>query len=534
LAKYDVWGSALKLTRMFARHEQKSVGAKVIRNAVFSGLRLLLLAPLPLVVVPFFLKKLGTSGYGTWAVFLAVSGVTSLADIGLVATLSKHVAELYALKDFRALSRLINTGFALYLLIACLLASILLINSRLLLAILFRGSSVPFGELQVLWHYLTLLIIANILTMMLSSVVIGLQRMDLSAGLTSLNLLSSAGLSLVFLSWNLGLRGILYSYVLTGWFTFCAYVFVLRKLLPEVRLNPSDCRWVEAREILSFSLKTYVTQVAVVIHNQIEKLYLARFVGVVSVGWYDIPSDLAVKLRGIPSLVLVPVMPAAAELNALGDQDRLRNLYFRAHKYLAFIGVPFVLYIAFVSKQFVDLWVGASLSVIAFPLSVLLIVNFVNLMTGPGSLLLVAAGKLKPGLYSAVLGILLNLCLSLFLIRAYGFPGAVVGTSLSLVIASGFFLWMFQRETCGLYSKVMRRAYPKPVACSLSILVVLSILTNSEQPSSWSQLVFHGLAFSVAYFFLLLLLRFFDRFDLAIVEGFVPVHRLARRIIPGA
>jgi O-antigen/teichoic acid export membrane protein len=501
---------------------------------IFGGVRLILLAPLPLIVVPYFLKKLGTSGYGTWAVFLAVSGVTSLADIGLVATLSKHVAEFYALKDFRALSRLINTGFALYLLVAGLLACILLVTTPWLVAILFRGSPVPFGELESLWRYLTLLIVANILVMMLSSVVIGLQRMDLSTGITSFNLLSSAGLSVLFLSWNWGLRGILYSYVSAAWITFFVYVFVLRSLLPSVRLNPADCRWSEAKEILGFSLKTYVTQVAVVIHSQIEKLYLARFVGVTSVTWYDVPSDLAIKLRGIPSLVLTPVMPAAAELNALGDRERLANLYFRAHKYLAFIGVPFVLYIAFVSKRFVELWVGPSLAIIALPLSVLLIVNFINLTTGPGSLILIAAGKLKPGLYSAILGVVLNLGLSLILIRAYGYAGAVVGTSLSLIIASIFFLWIFRRETGGSFSKVMRKAYPKPVSCSLFCLLILSLVTGSTETYSWARLVFQGVAFGIAYVVSLLLLRFFDQFDLAIVEGVVPVHRLARRIILGA
>jgi O-antigen/teichoic acid export membrane protein len=522
----------MTLLSKILKPEQKAVGAKVIRNVIFNGVRLLLLVPLPLIVIPYFLKKLGTSGYGTWAVFLAVNGVTSLADLGLVTTLSKHVAEFYALKDFGALSRIINTGFVLYLVIACLLASIFWVSSPWLLSTLFRSSLVPAGELQVLWRYLLLLIIANILTLMFSSVVLGLQRMDVSTSMTSLNLLTSAGVSILFLSWNWGLRGVLYAYVSAAWITLCAYVYVSRRLLPEIRFNPLDCRWTEAKEILSFSVKTYVTQIAVVIHNQIEKIYLARFVGVVSVGWYDIPSDLAVKLRGIPGLVLAPIMPAAAELQARNDQSRLAVLYYRAHKYLAFIGVPFVLYIVFISKRFVELWVGPSLSVIAVPLSVLLIVNFLNLMTGPGFLILVAGGKLKPGLYSALLGILLNVSLSLLLIRVYGFRGAVIGTSLSLGIASCFFMYLFQQETGGSFSKVMRRAYPKPAACSLVIIAFLSIITHSEQ-SSWNQLVIRGVAFGVAYFALLLLLRFFDGFDLAIVEGFLPIPRVARRIIFG-
>jgi O-antigen/teichoic acid export membrane protein len=484
-------------------------------------------------MIPFFLKKLGTSGYGTWAVFLAISGMTSLADLGLVTALSKHVAEFYALNDSRALSRLINTGFILYLVIACLLAGTLWISSPLLLPTLFRGALLPARELRILWNLLILLVFANALTLLFASVAIGLQRMDLTTGISSLNLMSAAGLSVVFLSLNWGLRGVLFAYVLTAWITLLAYVLLLRRLLPGIKTDVAACRWATAREILGFSVKTYITQVAVVIHNQIEKIYLARFLGVVSVGWYDISSDLALKVRGIPSLVLAPIMPAASELHALRDQSRIAHLYYRSHKYLAFIGVPIVAYSVFISKRFLELWVGSSLSFLAVPLSLLLIVNLINLTTGPGYLILMGSGKLRPGLYSALLGIVLNLLLSLFLIRSYGFGGAIIGTSLSLGISSSYFLLMFKRETLNTFPKVVRKAYLTPVICSLAILTSLGMFTQTER-SSWTKLTGNGVMFGVAYLVVLLLFRFFDTFDLAIVERFVPVPNIARRIIPNA
>ena len=239
-----------------------------------------------------------------------------------------------------------------------------------------------------------------------------------------------------------------------------------------------------AKEIFGFSVKTYVSQVAVVIHNQIEKIYLARFTGVISVGWYDISSDLALfKLRGIPSGSSGPQLcPAASELHALSDRGTLAHLYYRTHKYLALLGVPLVAYIVFASKDFVELWVGPGLSIIAMPLCVLLVVDFINLTTGPGLHILVGGGNLKPGLYSAILGILLNVTLSLFLIRhAYGFGGAVIGTSLSLIVASCFFLYLFRRETGRTLPKVFRIAYLKPMFCAVAGIAALWMLTHSER-----------------------------------------------------
>lgn len=500
---------------------------------IFSALRMFILAPLPFLLIPFFLKKLGPSGYGTWAIFMAANAITSLADLGLVTTLSKHVAELYALKDVRGLSSLLSTGVALCLGIASLLSLVLWVGAPVLISTLFRRSPTPGTELQVLWRYLICIIFANTLIMMFSSVVVGLQRMDLSTALSSLNVLLSAALSVLFLVWNWGLRGVLCGYALAAWITLAISIYAVHRLLPNVQLRPFACRLAVAKEIFSFSVKTYVTQIAVVIHNQIEKIYLATFAGVVFVGWYDISSDLALKLRGIPSLVLAPILPAASELHALSDQARLARLYYNTHKYLAFLGVPLVAYIVFVSKPFAILWLGPTRSIIAVPLCALLIANFVNLTTGPGLQLLVGAGNLRPGLQSAVAGVIVNVIVSFFLIRSYGFQGAIIGTSGSVTLSSTFFLYLFRRETKAKYPKVVRGAYLKPMVCSAVSIGLLWLLTHAEK-SSWSKLALDGAIFASLYLVFLFALQFFDASDLAMAERFVTVPKILRRIIPDA
>jgi O-antigen/teichoic acid export membrane protein len=519
--------------RKLLKPEGISLGAKVTRNVIYTAARSILLAPLPFFLIPYFLKKLGSAGYGTWAVFLAVNGMTSLADFGLVTSISKHVAQYYALKDFRSLGQLISTGLALYLGIAFAVAGVLWASSGVLIAALFRNSVVPRTELVALWKFLILLVFANILTLLLSSIVIGLQRMDLSTGMNSLNLLLSAGLSVALLHQNFALRGILYSYTAAGWVVALLYAYVVWSLLPNVRVAVASCRWRMAKEITSFSLQTYVTQVAVAIHNQIEKFYLARFVGVISVGWYEISSDLALKLRGIPSLVLTPVMPAASELDARGLQQKLMDLYLRAHKYMAFVGIPIMVYVLLVSKRFVALWLGPSLSVVAFPLCILVLVNFFNLTSGPGFLILIGRGKLRPGVNSAVLGIILNLTLSFLLIRLYGFQGAVIGTSVSLCIATAYFLFEFKRETDSSPWELAKVAYLKPMVSSLPAAAALFFFLRFVRVS-WLALFSGGLIFGSVYCLFLLILRFFDSVDLQIVDGVVQIPSFVRRIVPNA
>ena len=509
---------------------QRSLGAKIIRNVLFGGLRYVLVLPIPFVMTPLILHKVGVAGYGTWAVFLAINGLTSLADLGLVGTLSKFVAQYYARRDFTALSRLINSGLSLFLLIDILIATSIWFATPMLAKLLFRGSTVAPAELIVLLRFFLIVIAANILIQLFASVTTGLQRLDLTNVMSAAQTLLSAIFGGILLLQGWGLRGLVYGYMASAVITVLAYLIMVRRLLPMIALNPAGFDATEARHMLGFSLQLYLTQAAVAVHNQVEKVFLAMLVGVDPVGWYDIASDVALKARGSIGFILSPVLPAASELNALGDQSRMRELYHRSHKYLALFGVPAVLYLAAVSHRFVELWLGSALTNVALPLSVLVLVNFLNLATGPGFLILAGCGYMEPGVRSAMLGIILNVVLSFALIYKFGFAGAVLGTSISLLVASGYFVLLFHRHTGYSISRVLVESYLKPVLTSVIILtVIFSIHPSSTM--SWFALAATGLIFGAIYCLVILLSGFFDDYDWTRLESYISVARYARRVV---
>ncbi len=507
---------------------ERPLGTKVIRNVLFGGMRFLV-APIPFVMTPLILHKIGVAGYGTWAVFLAINGLTSLADLGLVGTLSKFVAEYYAKRDFPALARLLNSGLSLFLLLDLVISATLWGASPLLAARLFRGSTVPHTELVVLLRYFLIVVAANILTLLFASVTSGLQRLDLTHTIGACNVLLSAAFGAVLLLRGWGLRGLVYGYIGSGILTIATYIITVRRLLPQVALNPLQLDRAEARKMFAFSLRLYITQAAVAVHNQIEKVFLALLIGVAPVGWYDIASDIALKIRGAIGLILSPLLPAASELSALGDEARTKELYYRAHKYLAFFGVPVVCYVIAISPRFVELWLGPGLKMIALPLSILLVVNFFNLATGPGFMIFAGSGNLRPGIQSAALGIVLNLVLSFALIYKFGFAGAVGGTSASLILASGYFVAVFHNTTGYSISRVLRESYLKPTLCSLLVLA-FALVFHLTQNLSWFGLAEAGFVFGVFYSGVILQSRFFDEYDWRKAELFLPWARYVRRV----
>jgi O-antigen/teichoic acid export membrane protein len=507
----------------------RTLGAKIMRSVVFGGLRYVFIAPIPFVMTPLILRKIGVAGYGTWAVFLAINGLTSLTDLGLMGTLSKFVAEYHARRDFPALTKLLNSGLALFLLLDALIGIVLWTASPLVARRMFHGSTVPTAELIVLLRCFLIVIAANILTQLFASVTTGLQRLDLTNVLSATNVMLSACFAAFLLLRGWGLHGLVYGYIGSSILTVCIYIVIVRNLLPQIVVNPMRFDQTEARKMFGYSLRLYITQAAVAVHNQVEKVFLAMLVGVDPVGWYDIASDVALKVRGSIGFILSPVLPAASELDALGDESRMKELYFRTHKYLALCGVPAVCYGVAASNRFVELWIGPSMRLIALPLAVLLIVNYLNLATGPGFLILAGKGDMAPGIQSAILGVVINFFLSLVLIYKFGFAGAVVGTSVSLTVASGYFIFLFHRRTHYSITRVLRESYLKP-ACSSVLVLALILAVRPMRNASWTGLAAMGVVFGVFYSIAVLLSRFFDGYDWAKIESFIPVVGHLRRI----
>ncbi len=505
------------------------LGRKIVRSVAFGALRYVLLIPVPFVMTPFILHKIGVTGYGTWAVFLAMNSLTSLADLGLVGTLSKFVAEYYAHRNFATLSRLLSSAAALFLLLGCAVAIVVAGMTQLLATAFFRGSYVSHTELVFLLRCFLLVIVANIFVLLLSSITSGLQRLDITYMMSAANILLSAigGGLLLLRGW--GLRGLVYAYAGSALLTVIGYLVIVKKLLPQVRVNPIHFEVSEARQLLGFSLRLYVIQATVGIQNQIDKVLLALLIGVAPVGWFDIASDVALKTRGVIGLILGPILPAASELNALHDERRTQELYYRSHKYLALFGIPVVVCASVFSRRFVELWLGSGMTMIATPLSLLITVFFFNLASGPGFLILAGRGYLKPAIQSCVLGIVINCVLSFGLIYKFGFAGAAIGTSVSIFAAAVFLIWAFHRESGYPFGRLLRESYLKP---ALSSLLVIAPLGAAYPPKtlSWVGLAAAGFAFSALYALVILLSQFFDEYDWTKIESYLPAIRHARRI----
>ena len=506
---------------------ERPIGAKIIRNTASGFFRLIILAPIPFLLTPFLLRHLGTSGFGIWAVLLSFNGLTTLADFGVMGTLTKHVSEHYTRRDYINLNRLINAGIVMFSIIAAVCLLIMNIASGYLILVFFRQSSLPVFQIQQAIRLLSVAIALNLLAFPFASVISGLQRLDLTNLLWGLNALITAMAVAVFVALGKGIPGLVDAILMTSGIMFLLNVVLAWRLLPQLRIRPSLVRTADIKALSVFSFQVYLVQIATTVYFHTEKLLLAHFSGPTPVGWYEIANDLALKLRNAPSLLITPLLPAAAELDARKDDARTSELYYRAHKYLACTGIALFAVVGLMAHRFVDLWLGPGFSPTARALIVLTGVHIANLAAGPALFILIGRGNLGPAVRFALAGMCGTLILSSILISLWGFTGALYGTSISVLGAALYLILMFHRET-GFSKRRLLRIYVQPMLSGFFVVALTACLISVSR-FRWVGMVITTLAVTVVYFVGLLLLGYFDAFDLRILGRFLPVPEVLRR-----
>jgi hypothetical protein len=120
-----------------------------------------------------------------------------------------------------------------------------------------------------------------------------------------------------------------------------------------------------------------------------------------------------------------------------------------------------------------------------------------------------------------------TLILSTVFISLWGFTGALYGTSVSVLSATAYLILMFHQETS--FSRLrLVRIYIQPMVLALCLFVLADYLVPVRR-LHWPGMIATAVALPVVDGVGLLLLRYFDAFDLRIVERLLPVPEVVRR-----
>jgi O-antigen/teichoic acid export membrane protein len=185
------------------------------------------------------------------------------------------------------------------------------------------------------------------------------------------------------------------------------------------------------RRLLAYGLKVQLAEWAQIINFQFDKFVIVRVLGLWPAALYEVSNRSVLALRSIPSSGMDTFLPVATR-HVRGGEDVAaprRMTVLALYGVLLFFAAPLV-----VAPLFLYAWVGEMGYVSRHVFAFLALGATANLLALPLAALAQAAGRPDVQAHAAVASILLNVPLSLALVRVWGVEGAALGSSLAMLL----------------------------------------------------------------------------------------------------
>ncbi len=505
-----------------------SIKNKLIVNTLYNAVGLFWTTAVGIAMIPYMIGHLGAERFGLFIVSTVFLNYLGLLDFGFSASFVKHIAESYAQKDYAQLNDCVNLGLVYYSLYSALAVLISLIFLRFILTF-FHMPADFYGDAVFVFIIALLLFSVNNIFSVFPAICNGLQRMDLTNKIgiaTSFIWIIGA---VIALETNCGIRGL----VVVQFFSCIIYTGIITvfacRILPQFRFNPLAVTARSFKKLFFFGLKLQISKFSEVINFQFDKVCVSYFLGLGFVTFYELGAKAIFAVRSVPLLLVYAIVPAVSELNARHDQERLRQIYFRSSKYLAFLNVPLTFFAIFCAFPIVLAWLGPGYDQSARVIQVLALGYFANLSVGVMASMVQGMGVPGYLMRTALLQALLNILLSSVLVFSIGFLGACIGTSIALISGAVYFFVCFHKfiqiPLVGFTKKIYSVPFLSAAAASLAILLLrqsqLFAFDEGNRLMSILALCVSGLIFLVFYIIIVLKTRYFDKADWELFKVFL-------------
>lgn len=407
---------------------------RIVVNTLANGVAQFAALLSALVFMPFLIRGFGTTDYGLYLLASSIVGYAGLLDFGVGTSLVKLAAAAIAQDDRERLGRLTSSTLAFYTAIGVILAIVMLalaLNTQLLFRVDADGA-------RLLRNLFLVTAGASLLAWPANTggaVLGGFQRYTQTSMVSLATTIGTICVTAVVVFLHEGPIVLMIGVAVVNLSGGLANALLARRLLRGVSVSLFRADLAGLSAIFGISWAIFVTQLAgIIVYQQTDRLVLGIFVGASAVALYEAAGKFQSLVSQLTGVSVSAVMPMASQLGAEGRRDALRTLFLRGTKYTLALLSPIVIVLIVVAQPLLQAWLGTEFAAVALSAQILISHQLLTSGTAVGDTMLVGLGKLPKRLPYVIGLALLNLTLSLVLVRLYGIIGVVLGTAIPYFI----------------------------------------------------------------------------------------------------
>ena len=433
-------------------------------------------------LTPYILGQLGQSVYGMWIIVGSLVSYGSLLDFGIANAITKYVAEYQARGDFEQARSLIATVLWLYTIIG--MVAILL--GAFLAPIVPSLFNIPL-ELHTTFSWLVFLSGIGLGVSLLGTAPIavlrGLHRFDMINLIGISGMLLLAGSTVLALHWGGGPLGLAAANILVNLVMQIPAVWLIRRNARHLHFGWKGAKRSHIRTVAGFSSALFVINIAGQLRAKTDEIVVGTFLSVSNVTPYSIAHRLSELPQILTEQFMKVLMPLASKLHSENDQGRLRQLYLISTRLTLAIFLPLGLGITILAKPFLSAWVGIEYAPYAGLVLLLVCASLFDTLMWPANFILQGMARHRLLAIAAIASGLVNLAISIALVRPLGLAGVALGTLIPTVLECLLFVIPYSMRVIGINLRTaLREIYLPVIAPSILMGVVLIVLRYLVNP----------------------------------------------------
>lgn len=452
---------------------------KLVKNSLMNLLGAILPAIVGLLTIPYIVRSMGDATYGILTLVTAIIGYFAILDLNISSGAIKYIAEYNALSKVSELNQVITFGGMVYFAIGLIGFVGIYFFSDSLAQTVF---SVPPDLVLLAISTIKLAAFGFIfgqLQSYLISIPQALQRYTVAAKMEASFGMAIPLLTVIILWMGYGLYEVVLLRVLMSVANVVLLVLVIRNLMPDLHMQ------MPSRHIMlklgSFSMFAYLSKIASIIYTNADKLIIGALIGMASLTYYIIPFTLINRILSMSFRLSSVIYPAASEMNSKNELDKLKEIYFSATKYVAYINLYFLLIVTIFAHEILYYWMGPRYADNGTVVMVLIALGLMlDSVTNIPSLLNDGFGHPKVTGSFAICRGLVGLLATFIFTKHFGIVGAAWGHLLaSALLTSAFLVYAHKRTIPYKLSELLRASYLNITIFVLIVFLIFWLLKPS-------------------------------------------------------
>jgi len=476
--------------------DKLSTSRKFAKNSIYNVMGFIVTFPILILLTPYMLQVLGKAQFGIWAIAGVVTSYAQLSDMGMTTAIVKFVAEHWAKKEVDRISGVVSTAFFSFAVVGGAVTIGILLARHFIVINLLKVPPDMQSEAIFVVSGVVIIFYFNLLFSVYNSVLIGIQRMDVTnIIITSSKVLRALGMW-AFLATGFGLKGLIWNGAIFSALTAGINIFWAKRLTRGLRINPFWFSFGEFYRVVKYSSNIFICTLMGLGQDPLNKIILASFTSLPFVSFYEVGNRVKDIVRQLFQVGLIPLLPSSSELHSVNNKQELKRIYLSVSRVLYLFAIPVFFLLIVLAEPLVQVWLGNGYTLAARAIQFLLLGNLFSLLITPQYIILQGAGMPQHSTLVAVVNGFANIVIAIILVQIMGYYGVLFAVMISLFLSSILMIYLFHRATGYSFLEYIR-SWPLKIL-SISCVLAGGLFIISKHVNYWSTFWFAA-AFSIFY-----------------------------------